>query len=158
MKKYALLKENFVVSIENLDEAQYREKSKDYQLIIDIEEASIQPDIGWVLDGNSLKPYSSSMSEAEKEDKKMRARFRIGNAICDEAVIEISARNRALSKTSAEVSAIITNFMPIEMALRKCALPTALGGIMQMKPAYMEYEDIFNEIISKLNTYLASEV
>ncbi len=158
MRKYALLRENFVVSIESLDEIQYREKCKEYQLIIDVEDLAVQPDIGWVLDGNSAKPYSSSMSESEKEDKKMRARFRIGNAICDEAVIKISARNRALAKTSAEVSAIITNFMPIEMALRKCALPTALGGIIQMKPAYTEYEDIFNEIINKINAYLASEV
>ena len=56
-----------------------------------------------------------------------------------------------------EVNQIITTFMPIEQAMRKCALPTALGGINQMRALFPEYDDIFAYVSSELSNYLDSE-
>lgn len=158
MRKYALVKDNVVVSVETLDESQYRDRARDYQLIIDIEDMVFEPQVGWILEGNQLKNFSIDLSNEQLEDMRMRARFKIGNKICNEAVIMISGRNRTLGKNSTEVNQIITIFTPIEMAMRKCALPTALGGISQMRSGFPEYHDIFDYVIAELSNYLNSEV
>jgi hypothetical protein len=157
MRKYALIKNNVVVSVETMEEETYREKAKEHQLIVDIEDLAVEPQVGWVLEGNRLIHFSQDLSPEQLEDLRMRARFKVGNKVCDEAVIMISGRNRMLAKTSAEVNQIITTFMPIEQAMRKCALPTALGGINQMRAGFPEYDDIFAYVAGELSNYLGSE-
>lgn len=158
MRKYAIVNNNIVSSIELLDNLQYIEKSKVSQLVIDIHDLAVEPQIGWVLVGNELKVAPHNASAEQLEDIRMRARFKVGNRVCDEAVILISCRNKALGKNSTEVNQIINTFMPIEQAMRKCAIPTALGGINLMRSGYPEYEDIFEYIASELSNYLNSEV
>jgi hypothetical protein len=158
MRKYALIKDNVVVSVETFGEDTYQEKAKEYQLIVDIEDMAVEPQVGWVLEGNQLKPFSENLSPEQREDIRMRARFKVGNRVCDEAVVMISRRNKILGKTATEVNQIITTFMPIEQAMRKCALPTALGGINKMRALYPEYEDIFDYVVAELSNYLNSEV
>jgi hypothetical protein len=70
----------------------------------------------------------------------------------------ISRRNKILGKTATEVNQIIATFMPIEQAMRKCALPTALGGISKMRSLFPEYEDIFDFVAAELSNYLNSEI
>lgn len=158
MRKYAVVNNNVVVSVELLDESQYREKAKASQLVIDIHDLAVEPQVGWVLDGNELKVALQDVSAEQLEDIRMRARFKVGNRVCDEAVIMISGRNKTLGKNSAQVNQIISTFMPIEQAMRKCALPTALGGINLMRAGFPEYEDIFEYVASELSNYLNSEV
>lgn len=157
MKKYALVKNDVVISVEMLTEDAYRQKSMECQVIVDISELVIEPEIGWVLEGNALRPHSSNISLEKIEDTKMRNRFKVGNKVCDEAIVLISGRNRMLEKNSTQVNQIITTFTPIELAMRKCALPTALLGIAQMRSLFPEYLDIFDYVSSELTNYLNSE-
>jgi len=157
MRKYALIKDNVVVSIETLEENSLQDKAWEYQLIVDIQDMAVEPQVGWILEGNQLVPSSQSLSPEQLEDMRMRARFKVGNKICDEAVVMISRKNKILGKTAVEINQIITTFMPIEQALRKCALPTALNGINQIRSTYPEYGEIFDYVAAELSNYLNSE-
>lgn len=87
----------------------------------------------------------------------MDARFRFGNRLCDELIKMLSAKNILLGKTSAQVNAIISSMAPIEQALRKCALPTALYAIQMISPAYPEYAEEFTYAVDSLHAFIDNE-
>lgn len=158
MQKYALIQNNEVVELKDLQDEEVAEALKTFQLAIDITDQLPQPEVGWKFVGNKLEPFDDNLSDEERDLIRMDRRFRFGNALCDEAVKILSVRNRALDKSSAQVNQIISTFTPIEMALRKCALPTAAGGIQAMAPSFPEYSQDFDYLLGKLNSFLANEV
>lgn len=158
MRTYALINDNEVVELKEMEDAEVAEAMRSYQLAIDITDHIPQPDVGWVFVGNKLKPYGDNLTDEQKDMIRMERRFVFGNTLCDEAVRLLSVRNRALGKTSAQVNQIIGTFAPIEMALRKCALPTAAGGIQAIAPSFPEYAQDFDYLLGKLNSFLANEV
>jgi hypothetical protein len=63
MSKYALLKENVVVKIEDLSsEEEVFEASKTYQLVVNIDNQTVE--VGFNLDGNSFTPYEGYVAPA----------------------------------------------------------------------------------------------
>lgn len=158
MRTYALINDNEVVKVEEMEDSEVAEAMRSYQLAIDITDQVPQPDVGWRFVGNKLEPYDDNLTDEQKDLIRMERRFVFGNSLCDEAVKLLSVRNRALGKTSAQVNQIISTFAPIEMALRKCALPTAVGGIQAMAPSFPEYSQDFDYLLGKLSSFLANEV
>jgi hypothetical protein len=156
---YAIVNNNKVTDVKNLSDEYFAIEIKHNQLIVDVSEMVTTPGIGWKLDGNQLIPgdEATEYTDSMPEMLKMNNRFKFGNQLCDEMVKLLSIRNLELGKTSQQVSTMISTFLPIEMALRKCAIPTALGGIMMMAPAFPEYTDQFNYAIGKITTFLATE-
>lgn len=56
MAQYAVVNNNIVSSVEDLDIDQYRERARSAQLIIDTGDYVIKPQVGWGLNGNRLVP------------------------------------------------------------------------------------------------------
>lgn len=58
MRKHAILDNNIVVEVSDIDDAEYEVLIKAHQLLIDVQDFPITPQVGWVLDGNKLVPPS----------------------------------------------------------------------------------------------------
>jgi hypothetical protein len=158
MKKIALLKNNIIVEIREVEDCDIRTLSNQCDLIIDITEHNSTPLVGWVLIGNSLT-VSVPLDLHEKERSKMEARFIHGNKLADEMVKRMSIRNIELIKLGQvlNINTVIQTFSGIENALRKCALPTALSAINNIIPVYTEYNNEFLYAKLDLENFLTNE-
>jgi hypothetical protein len=158
MKKIALLKNNIIVEIREVEDDDIRSLSNQCDLIIDITEHNSMPAVGWILIGNLLTA-SVPLDVHEKERSKMEARFIHGNRLADEMVKRMSIRNVELIKLGQvlNINAVIQTFSGIENALRKCALPTALSAINTIIPVYTEYNNEFLYAKLDLENFLANE-
>lgn len=160
MRKYALINNNVVLEVADLSDTAFDNlmRTGAYSAGVDITDLVPQPTVSWLLEGNTLVPYGGDLTPEQQDRHRMRARRIFGNALCDDAIEMLSVRNRALGKTPQQVSSLISTFMPIEMALRKCALPTALGGLQQIAPSFPEYETEMNYVMEQLTAYITNEV
>lgn len=156
---YACIRASAVVEIKIVSEDQPF-VNEGYDRVFDVTNMDPPVTAGWLyIDGQLVAPQDveSSIADDAADFVKMEARFKFGNQLCDHMIKILSIRNRSLGKTSAQVNTMISAFFPIEMALRKCALPTALGGIMQIKTIYAGYDAEFQYAITELQAFLANE-
>lgn len=56
MRKHAILDDNIVVKISDISDSDYDALIKVHQLLIDIQDFQVQPQVGWILEGNKLIP------------------------------------------------------------------------------------------------------
>jgi len=158
MKKYAVLNNNIVTEIALLETEDSIAKAMVSQMVVDVDDLLIQPEIGWVLVGNEIKPASPLSAEA-RLIKIMQMRFKFGNQLADLMVQKMSIRNVTLiaAGQTMNINAVIQTFSGIEAALRKCAIPTARAGIIAMSATYTDYSEEFAFALSELNNYLNIE-
>lgn len=153
MRKYALVNNNVITKIAEIEEDGFAELIKSNDMVIDITEDNPQPAVGWVLNGNKLQiPQSlSSREEFEIELNSRKAEF--GSKIAKFAVDRIGARNKILNKSGSQVISLLTQLLGIKSLLETGALGTARYSCLQLKTAYGEYADIFDEVIFQINTF-----
>lgn len=154
MRKYALLNDNIVVSVENLTLEQYAEKIKTHQAIIDIEDMLPEPGVGYVLVGNTLQA-NVQMSQLQFEEALAEKKCKEGKAISDLAVIKLGAINKILNKNGTQVAQILNSMFSVKLLLETGALGTARAIISQLIAVYPEYNEIFAECITKINDFEA---
>ena len=154
--KCALIKNGKVDSVKELTEEEYFKEAKSYELIIDITEIFPEPSVGWELQGNRLV---FSVDEDKKTDLILDMRFKFGNRLADDMVKKMSKVNLKLiaQGQTLNINTVVSNFVGVEAALRKCAIPTAKSAITSLLAAYPEYTEEFNHALSEINNYLASE-
>jgi hypothetical protein len=151
--KYAIVKDGVVFEVlESLDISKAKTA-----LIIDITDMAPEPNVGWVLIGNSLQ--KKQISESEKTDIILDMRFKFGNKLADEMIKKMSKTNLSLiaSGQTLNINTVISNFSSIESALRKCAVPTARNAIASLMVAYPEYTNDFSYALGEIDSYLAKE-
>jgi len=158
MRKYALLEDNIVIKIDDLDDEAYQREIHKYSSIIDVEDLLPQPSVGWKLVGNKIVP-SETLSNDAKLKIKMDMRFKFGNNLADIMVKKMSIRNVELIALGQvmNINTVIANFSGIEQALRKCAIPTAKSGIQSLSSVYTEYSNEFSYALTEINNYLNIE-
>jgi hypothetical protein len=155
---YACIIDNVVSEIKKVSEEESMPDFSDYELVFDITGCERNIKAGWVLQNGQFADPGDLPNDIEPvQMSKMDARFRFGNQLCDHMIKILSIKNLVLGKTSSQVSSMISAFLPVEMALRKCALPTALGAMRLMRPAYGEYSEEFQYAIDELENFLAGE-
>lgn len=152
-RKHAIVENNVVVEIAILEEEDIITISKIKQAVIDIEDMSPQPNLNWVLNGNKLEfPQSNSERERLEEclaQRKMDLGFELSNL----AIVKMGARNKILNKSSAQVSALLTQLLSVKLLLETGALGTARDACSQLKLVYTEYADIFDTVILRINDF-----
>lgn len=155
MKKYALLKDDTVVQIKDLTDEEIFNLTYEYSLIIDVSEYVVIPRVGWLLEANRLVPSSTTGLTPEQmyQDYVSRARV-FGRGLGDQLIDRLGARNLILGKTESQISATVQALAPISMLLQTGALVTSKTLITQIKPAYPEYQDIFDYAINQINSLL----
>lgn len=155
-RKYAFINNNVVTDIQTLETDELFPHMMSNQSVIDIEDMSPMPTIGYVLSGNTLEiPIGNSDRESFEYDlaiKKMDFGIQLSR-IC---IAKVGARNKILNKDGTQVSAILTSLMPVKLLLETGALGTARSVCSQLKVVYTEYTDIFDFAINEINNFESS--
>jgi len=153
MSKYALVNNNTVTAIIDIESEEYTDYIKTNDMVIDIDGQIPQPTIGCVLNGNKLELPQGASSREEFELDLASRKTDFGIRIARVAVDKIGARNKILNKTGAQVSALLNQLLGVKLLLETGALGTARYSCVQLKTVYTEYSDIFDYIISEVNAF-----
>ncbi len=153
MRKYAILTNNVITSIQDLDAEQLQEVIKGNQLVVDITDILPFPAMGWILNGNQLE-IPQNLSDREKFEIDLNDRkCKFGIELSKSAVNRIGARNKILNKSGTQVVALLTQLLSVKYLLETGALGTARNICVQLKSMYTEYADIFDYVIAEINAF-----
>jgi hypothetical protein len=141
MRKHALLMENVVVKIETLDESQYREKTKEYQLIVDIHDLLIEPQAGWVLAGNKLEPAPGTSVDLITM---IKAKIRSFQKMAPDLLVDMYAQNTILGITTQQSDEMFSDYQDVLIRIREGAWPTALYALEQKQPSGFVTQEMIN--------------
>lgn len=153
MRKYALINNNIVTAVQNCEQEELAELSKNNQLVIDIEDMLPQPSVNYILNGNRLEIPQGSSDREQYEIVLAARKTDCGQKLAYNAINKMGARNKILNKSGAQVSALLTQLLPVKLLLDTGALGTARAACDQLKAYYGEYADIFDEVIASINDF-----
>ena len=132
MRKHAILDNNLVVEIMNLDEELYKREASYHQLIIDIEDLVIQPQVGWLLSGNTLIPPPNSPVPIKDL---IKARIKYYQEQAPELLRDLYAENTLLGITVQQSNQMFSDYQDVLIRIREGAWPTALYCLSQKQPS-----------------------
>lgn len=132
MTKYAILDENTVVAIETMDEESYLQKVRKHQLIIDIENLVIQPQVGWILVGNKLAPAPGQEITLKTM---IKSKIRYYQDSAPELLRDLYAENTLLGLTTSQSDQMFEDYSDVLIRIREGAWPTALYRLGQKEPS-----------------------
>lgn len=149
MRKHAILDDNVVVKIMNLDEETYVKEASYHQLIIDIEDLVVPPQLGWVLVGNQLAP-PPGQSVAIKDLVKARIKYYQESA--PELLRDLYAQNTLLGITVQQSDQMFQDYQDVLIRIREGAWPTAVYRLSQKQPSGFVTQDMINNWIEMIQT------
>lgn len=153
MRKYALVNNNIVSSVVDVEDDDVRSLSDNNQMVIDITDVSPQPKSNWILNGNSLQ-IPSNFSDLEKFEIVLAGKKTdFGINLARQAIDRIGARNKILNKTGTQVAILLNQMLSIKLLLETGALGTARYSCTQLKTTFIEYEDIFDYVINEISSF-----
>lgn len=153
MKKYALVNNNVVTSIIEIEEESYPDYTKNNSMVIDITDTVPQPVVGYILNGNKLELPQGYSDRESFEIYLSELKTDFGIKLSRTCINRIGARNKILNKTGAQVTTILNSLVGVKMLLETGALGTARYNCVLLKSVYTEYADIFDYIINEVNTF-----
>ena len=156
MRLYACIQDNLVVKVALFSDEEIREEGRQYQIIIDIQERIVPPQVGWVYQDNKIiLPELAGLTSEQVQIKKNLWRRDFGIQIKGPITDKLGARNIMLGKNSAFVMQMSSQLGPIGMLLESGAITTSRNALMSIRPYYAEHDDIFDEILQSINEYIA---
>lgn len=153
MRKYALVNNNIITDIKELEESELNLYSKNNEMIIDIEDINPQPLLRWILNGNKFEIPQGISDREQFEIILASKKTDYGIKLARLCVDRIGARNKILNKDGAQVSALLNSLMPVKLLLETGALGTARFLCAQLKTVYTEYADIFQYVVDEINSF-----
>lgn len=158
MNKYALLKENFVLSVETLNDEEVIKKLQECYQVVQIEDIDAEPMPGWVLIGNRIVAPTELMTDEEKDKYQQNQQRLFGEKLSDKATDWFGARNLKLSREGSpvDVAALSSTLLNAKLLLQGGALKTARTVCSMVKGSFPAHVDIFDNIISEITTYLTN--
>ncbi len=156
MRKYAALNNNIVIAILDLEDNEYSENAKKHDLLIDINDITPEPQIGWVLNGNKLENPNTNLTPDEYDKFQQTTQRKFGQQILIAAVDKVGARNLKLARdgTPANVAALGNAMASIKLLLEGGALKTARDVCSMIKPAHPNHEDILQSVVDEINAFI----
>ena len=95
MRKQAAINDYLVTEISMVADEDMQEYCSKHQMVLDIEDEVIQPQIGWALDGSTLAPVVGyEMPQIEKDFTKYMKRAKVKDIIISEMASENMQRVR----------------------------------------------------------------
>jgi hypothetical protein len=156
MRRYATVDNNLITSIVYLEEEQVANEALKHSLLVDIEDITPQPQIGWILDGNTLKAKSIE-SLAEVQDLiQQTSQRKFGENLVPIATDLVGARNLKLARanTPVDVALLAQQMLSAKILLEGGALKTVRNLCLLMRTTHINHQDIFDFIISEINIFL----
>lgn len=131
MRKYAVLDNNVVVEILDLDDAGYIHEASYHQMLIDVQDLIITPAVGWQLAGNKLNPPPGQ----ELTLKKMiEAKIKYYQDSAPALLGDLYSTNTLLGLTTAQSDQMFDDYQDVLTRVREGAWPTALYRLSQKTP------------------------
>lgn len=132
MRKYAILDNNVVTEILNLDDDGYLHGLSYHQMLIDIQDLIIQPEVGWQLTGNKLLPIPGQ----ELTLKKMiEAKIKHYQDSAPALLRDLYSTNTLLGLTTAQSDQMFDDYHDVLTRIREGAWPTAVYRLSQKTPS-----------------------
>lgn len=156
MQKYALVNNNVVTGVIEIEVEQLNDFISTNEMIIDITNQLPLPAIGYVLNGNTLEIPQGLSSREDFEIELNSKKSKFGTNLAKIAVDRIGARNKILNKSGPQVVTLLSQLIGIKSLLETGALGTARHSCSVLKVTYTEYADIFDYIISEINLFEAT--
>jgi hypothetical protein len=155
MRRCAIIKDNVVIDVRDLSESEMASPSL---TVVDIEDSAPLVSVGWVLEGNTLRPGPTLLSDEERRAQQQRLQRLFGQKLSPIVVDLVGARNLALSEQGANVDivALATQMQAVKLLLETGALKTARGLCAVIKPAFPHHEDIIEKCIQDISDFLVS--
>jgi len=153
MRKYAIINNNTVTDILDIEDIDYSTYSSSNQMIIDVQDMSPIPCVGYVLNGNKLEIPQGNGDREEYEYALAVKKTDFGIKLARIAVDRIGARNKILNKTGTQVITLLNSLIGVKLMLETGALGTARYTCGQLQAVYSEYSDIFNNVIEQINSF-----
>lgn len=132
MRKYAILDDNIVNEILDLDEDGYRHEASYHQLIVDIEDLIIPPQVGWTLVGNTLTPPPSQVINIKDI---VKARIKVYQESAPDLLRELYAANTLLGLSVQQSDQMFDDYHDVLTRIREGAWPTAIYRLSQKQPS-----------------------
>lgn len=149
MRKHAILDNNIVVEIMNLDEEFYKHEASYHQLIIDIEDLVIQPQVGWLLSGNILVPPPNAPIPLKDL---IKARVKIYQDQAPELLRDLYAENTLLGITLEQSNQMFSDYQDVLIRIREGAWPTALYCLSQKQPSGFVTQQMIDSWYNLINS------
>lgn len=158
MRLHAILDNNIVTEILELDEALYAKEAAYHDLVLDVEDMIPRPEVGWVLEGNKLVPASAQMTQDQLDEFQQKAQRLFGLYLLPIAVDKIGARNLKLARegTPTDVAALASAMASIKVLLEGGALKTVRGICGSIKPGFPHHSDILDLVINEITAFLTN--
>lgn len=153
IKLFALINNQVVTNVISFEDSEFQEYAKQNDMVLDINDLSPQPQIGWVLNGNRLE-FPVSDSDRERMEITLNKKKRLfGTELSNNAIDRIGARNKILNKNGPQVTALLTQLVGVKALLETGALGTARFSCIQLKAVFTEYADIFDYVVVEINVF-----
>jgi rhodanese-related sulfurtransferase len=148
--KYAFLRNNYICLIDYIEEEEYANHIREWDSIINIDGTSPEPQVGWILEGNTLVPTSPEIQQRDQQA--------FGSGLALDLVNKMGTRNLLLASQGevVNVSSLLTNVGAVKALIETGALKTARSLMQALAPAYPAYSDIFNYGASQITTFLSN--
>lgn len=133
MAKFAFLINNIVVETKDInEEAALLEETKKYELVFDITDLLISPQVGWILQGNQLTPPAGQMVNLKEL---IKARIKYYQDSASELLRDLYAENTLLGITAAQSDQMFDDYQDVLIRIREGAWPTAIYRLQQKQPS-----------------------
>lgn len=123
MKKYAFLRDNAVVSVQELSDEQFVDINKQYEMAVDVSDYISLPSIGYILSGNKVVP-APGMELTIKD--MIKARIKLYRSRAADLLVDIYASNTLAGMTTAQSDASFTLHADVIFCINEGAWPTAM--------------------------------
>jgi len=149
MRKHAILDNNIVVQIMDLDNELYKHKILYHQLIIDIHDLVISPQVGWLLSGNVLVPPVNAPVSLKDL---IKARVKYYQEQAPELLRDLYAENTLLGITLEQSNAMFSDYQDVLIRIREGAWPTALYCLSQKDPSGFVTQEMIDNWYNLINS------
>lgn len=132
MRKYAILDNNIVTEILDLDDEGCIRESSYHQMLVDIQDLVIPPQVGWILIGNKLQPVPGM----ELTLKLMiEARIKYYQDSAPALLRDLYSTNTLLGLTTTQSDQMFDDYQDVLIRIREGAWPTAIYRLSQKTPS-----------------------
>ena len=141
MRTYAIVNDNTVTAVSTLTENQVMEQAVENQLILDIEDLLIRPQIGWVLQGNAL---ALAPGQVVSLKEMIKARVKHYQESAPELLRNLYAENTLLGITAQQSDQMFDDYQDVLIRIREGAWPTALYRLQHKQPSGFVTQDMID--------------
>lgn len=151
MRRHAFINNNVVTKIQELDDAGYEENARNYQLIVDVEDLIVVPEVGWVFNGINIEP---SVAQINNVRQLVTLKLASYQEIAPKLLRELYVDNTLLGITTPQSDAMFDVFADVVLRISQGAFPTAIFRLQQKKPSGFVTQVMINNWIARIQKYI----